>query len=274
MFFIPAASPERMSIELARRTTLQDPTAMDEPHDVEYQDGIAYLVGKGGTFGLVDVRTPDLRVLGSLDEFENAQTVLPVGNYALVAADAGGSRVWTVMTFPAYDPRDYVNPGSWASMGLAIPAAVGAAIANPDQPVAVLIGEGGLMMCLEELHTIVAESLDVTVFVFNNDDYAIISEEASRSYDFPDQSYGWAETGLDLVAVASGMGLPAERVRERDAVADAVERARARDGPALVEVVTDPAEPQASGEGDSGASGAGSGGTGQGGDGEPSVPVQ
>jgi hypothetical protein len=78
-----------MSIDLARRATIQDSTAMDEPHDVEYQDGIAYAVGKGGTFGLIDVRTPDPRTLGTLDRFENAQTVLPVGNYALVAADAG-----------------------------------------------------------------------------------------------------------------------------------------------------------------------------------------
>jgi len=42
------------------------------------------------------------------------------------------------------------------------------------------------------------------------------------------------------------MGVPAERVTDRDAVADAVDAARRRDGPALVEVVTDPAEPQAS----------------------------
>ncbi len=109
-----------------------------------------------------------------------------------------------------------------------------------------LTGDGGLMMCVHELHTLASEGIDVTVVALNNDDYAIISEEASRSYDFPDQSYGWAETGLDLVAVASGMGLPAERVHARGAVGDAVERARDRDGPALVEVVTDPDEPQAS----------------------------
>jgi acetolactate synthase-1/2/3 large subunit len=102
------------------------------------------------------------------------------------------------------------------------------------------------MMCVHELHTLASEGIDVTVVALNNDDYAIISEEASRSYDFPDASYGWQETGLDLVAVASGMGVPAERVSDRDAVAEAVERARERDGPALVEVVTDPTEPQAS----------------------------
>ncbi|MFA9517322.1 thiamine pyrophosphate-binding protein [Halopenitus sp. H-Gu1] len=162
----------------------------------------------------------------------------------IVAADAGGSRVWAVMTFPTYEPRDYVNPGSWASMGLAVPAAVGAAIANPDQPVAVLIGEGGLMMCLEELHTIVSESLDVTVFVFNNDDYAIISEEAERSYDLEANAYGWTDAPLDCTRIAAGMGMDVERAETPSAIREAAS-ASIRNGPTLVEIPTDPGEPQA-----------------------------
>ncbi|RLM49778.1 thiamine pyrophosphate-binding protein [Halorubrum sp. Atlit-28R] len=165
---------------------------------------------------------------------------------AVVTADAGGFRLWTLVSFPAAGPRSYVNPGSWATMGTGLPSAMGAKLANPERDVVALTGDGGLMMCVHELHTLASEGIDVTVVALNNDDYAIISEEAERSYDFSAGSYGWAETGLDLVAVASGMGLPAERVRERDAVGDAVERARIREGPALVEVVTDPGEPQAS----------------------------
>ena len=53
-------------------------------------------------------------------------------------------------------------------------------------------------------------------------------------------------THANDVAVASGMGVSAERVTDLDAVGDAVDAARRRDGPALVEIVTDPAEPQAS----------------------------
>ncbi|WP_017344629.1 thiamine pyrophosphate-binding protein [Halorubrum sp. T3] len=169
-----------------------------------------------------------------------------VPDEAVVTADAGGFRLWTLVSFPASGPRSYVNPGSWATMGTGLPSAIGAKLANPERDVVALTGDGGLMMCVHELHTLASEGIDVTVVALNNDDYAIISEEAERSYEFPEGAYGWAETGLDLVAVASGMGLPAERVRERDAVGDAVERARSRDGPALVEVVTDPAEPQAS----------------------------
>ncbi|THE63209.1 thiamine pyrophosphate-binding protein [Salinadaptatus halalkaliphilus] len=162
----------------------------------------------------------------------------------IVTADAGGSRIWTLVSFPVYEPRDYVNPGSWASMGVGIGAAIGAKTANPDQPVAAFIGEGGLLMCLEELHTLVAEELDVTVFVFNNDDYAIISEEAERSYDLEQGEYGWADAPLDVATIAEGMGLRTERAETQAEIID-IARETLDTGPTLVEIPTDPYEPQA-----------------------------
>ena len=182
--------------------------------------------------------------LRSVEVLREVREALP--EETVVTADAGGFRLWTLVSFAAAGPRSYVNPGSWATMGTGLPSAIGAKLANPGRDVVALTGDGGLMMCVHELHTLAAEGIDVTVVALNNDDYAIISEEASRSYGFSEGAYGWADAGLDLVRVASGMGVPAERVTDRDAVGDAVDAARRRDGPALVEVVTDPGEPQAS----------------------------
>ncbi len=165
---------------------------------------------------------------------------------AVVTVDAGGFRLWTLVSFPAAGPASYVNPGSWATMGTGLPAAIGAKLATPDRDVVALTGDGGLMMCVHELHTLAAERIDVTVVVLNNDDYAIISEEASRSFGFPEGAYGWDDASLDLSTVAGGMGVRADRVTDSDAVGDAVSAAMAHDGPALVEIPTDPAEPQAS----------------------------
>ena len=182
--------------------------------------------------------------LRSVEVLETVREVLP--SEAVVAADAGGFRLWTLVSFPAAGPTAYVNPGSWATMGTGLPAAIGAKLATPDREVVALTGDGGLMMCIHELHTLAAEAIDVTVVALNNDDYAIISEEAARSYDFPDQAYGWGETALDLASIAEGMGVHAERVTTQASLAEAMESARSRDGPSLVEVRTDPGEPQAS----------------------------
>lgn len=191
---------------------------------------------------MVELRAVSEAPLTSVSALTAIREALP--RETIVAADAGGSRIWTLTAFPVYDPRDYVNPGSWASMGLGVPAAIGAKAANPDQPVVALTGEGGLMMCVEELHTIVAESLDVTVFVFNNNDYAIISEEAERSYQLDRGEYGWTTAPLDCATVAEGMGMRTVRAETPEQIADAAEAALDA-GPTLVEIPTDPYEPQA-----------------------------
>ena len=189
---------------------------------------------------LVDARDP-LTSVGALSVVRDA---LP--RETVVSADAGGFRVWGLNTFDTYGPQRYVNPGSWATMGSGVPAAIGAALSNPDAPVVALTGDGGLMMCVHELHTAVTEELPLVVVVFNNDDYAIISEEAGRSYDLRPREYSWSDHPVDFVAVAQGMGMDATRADDPDAIRAALSDALDAEGPSLVEVRTDPDEPQAS----------------------------
>jgi acetolactate synthase-1/2/3 large subunit len=164
----------------------------------------------------------------------------------VVAADAGGFRIWTLVAFSAFGPRSYVNPGSWATMGTGLPSAIGAKVANPDREVVALTGDGGLMMCIHELHTLAAENLDVTVVVFANDDYAIISEEAERSYGLSETAYGWVDAPLSFTDIAEGMGVDATTAESPAAIKNALTEALDTDGPTLIAVPTDPTEPQAS----------------------------
>jgi acetolactate synthase-1/2/3 large subunit len=163
----------------------------------------------------------------------------------VVAVDAGGFRVWGLNVFAATGPRSYVNPGSWATMGTGLPSGLGAQLANPDDDVVVLTGDGGLMMCLHELHTAAAEEIPVTVVVFNNSDYAIISEEAGRSFDLPSEAYNWADAPLDFASIAGGMGLETMQASRPDEIADVLAEGLESDQPTLIEVPTDPTEPQA-----------------------------
>jgi acetolactate synthase-1/2/3 large subunit len=163
----------------------------------------------------------------------------------IVTADSGGSRLWTVITFDVYAPRSYVNPGSWASMGTALPAALGARVANPDRPVVSIIGDGGLMMCLHELHTAVAEDIGVITVVLNNNDYAIISEGGAAEFGIEARAYGWGEHPISFVTVAEGMGVDGTVATTPDEISSAMDEALASEGPTLIEIPTDPREPQA-----------------------------
>lgn len=189
---------------------------------------------------LRDVEDPPLTSASALQAVREA---LP--REAVVSVDAGGFRIWTLVGFPAFGPRRYVNPGSWATMGTGLPGALGAATATPDADVVALTGDGGLLMCVHELHTAVAEGIPVTVVVLNNSDYAIISSEATRRYGFEESAFGWDETPVDCCALASSMGMQSVRAEAPGEIRDALGAALDSTAPTLVEVPTDPTEPQA-----------------------------
>lgn len=181
--------------------------------------------------------------INSISALEGIREALP--RDGIVTADAGGSRLWTVLTFDVYDAESYVNPGSWASMGLGLPAAIGAKVANPDTPVVSIIGDGGLMMCVHELHTMAAESIPVVVVVLNNADYAIISDGATEEFGLEDHGYGWLDTPIDFESVAEGLQVETYTATTQDEIAASVEEAVNAGNPTVIEVPTDPTEPQA-----------------------------
>ncbi|WP_049922918.1 thiamine pyrophosphate-binding protein [Halopiger djelfimassiliensis] len=193
-------------------------------------------------------RVEDLRVssspLTSVSALETVRKAIP--DDAVVAVDAGGFRVWALNVFEAAGPRSYVNPGSWATMGTGLPSGIGAQLANPDEDVVVLTGDGGLMMCIHELHTAVAEDLPITVVVFANEDYAIISDQAGRDYELAEGEYNWSDAPISFTALAGSMGMRTERAEAPAEIESTLADAVAAEEPILVEIPTDPAEPQAS----------------------------
>jgi acetolactate synthase-1/2/3 large subunit len=154
-----------------------------------------------------------------------------------VTTDVGGFRLWAKQTFDAYDPTGYVTAGSWAGMGVGLPAAVGAAVGTGGQ-VACLTGDGGLLMSLGSLHVASEEGLDLLCVVFDNADYGVIS--ASDQIPPGGPRFDWSAP--DFVTVAEGMGWRGERVETVEALQAAVERAVETGGPVLIDAVVDPEE--------------------------------
>ena len=132
------------------------------------------------------------------------------------------------------------------AIGYGLPAATGAAVACPDRPVWCLQADGSAMYTISALWTHAREGLDVTTLVYHNDAYAILRMElqqvgaagmvagdGARARGLLDL----ARPELDFVALATGMGVPAVRVRTAEELADALRRASAEPGPHLVEAM-------------------------------------
>jgi acetolactate synthase-1/2/3 large subunit len=137
-------------------------------------------------------------------------------------------------------PHDWLG-NTGGSIGIALPLAVGAAIACPKRKVLCLTADGSAMYTLQALWTMAREKLDVTTVVFANRSYAVLKREFSylgvgepgtRALDMfeigrPDLS--WAQ-------LAKGMGVPASRATSLEEFGKAVKAGLEGEGPSLIEV--------------------------------------
>jgi len=127
------------------------------------------------------------------------------------------------------------------SIGIALPLALGAAVACPEQPVLCLTADGSGMYTLQALWTMAREGLNVTTLVFANRDYAVLKREFSYlgAGDPGPRALDMFEIGrpdLDWVQLAKGMGVPGTRVSSLEGFAKALREGFEREGPKLIEV--------------------------------------
>jgi acetolactate synthase-1/2/3 large subunit len=139
-------------------------------------------------------------------------------------------------------PRHTYLALTGGAIGFGLPAAAGAALACPDRPVIALQADGSGMYTAQALWTYAREGLDVTTLVCANGNYQILLEELSRAgVDEPEPNAAALTSlggpALDWVALASGMGVPAERATTVGELGAAMERALAEAGPHVVEMV-------------------------------------
>lgn len=145
----------------------------------------------------------------------------------------------------AYAPRHSLLTLTGGAIGQGLPVATGAALAAPDRPVLSLQADGSAMYTIQALWTQVREHLDITTVIFNNAAYAILRLElvrtgAGAAGDRSAPMLDLSEPTTDFVALANGMGMPAERVSTADALAEALRRAYAEPGPHLIEAMIAP----------------------------------
>jgi acetolactate synthase I/II/III large subunit len=155
---------------------------------------------------------------------------------AVLANDAGNFAAFCHRYWSFDHPHSQLGPTSGA-MGYAVPAAVGAALAQPHRRVVAVAGDGGFLMTGVELETAVRHGAPVLVVVFQNRLYGTIALHQARATGRP----AAVDIGdVDLAGMARSLGAEAVTVREPDELDDAFATAAAFDRPRVVVVRTDP----------------------------------
>jgi acetolactate synthase I/II/III large subunit len=137
-------------------------------------------------------------------------------------------------------PHEWLG-NTGGSIGIALPLAVGAAVACPDRRVLCLTADGSAMYTAQALWTMAREGLNVTTIVFANRDYTVLKREFSylgvgdpgpRATDM----FEIGHPDLDWTLLAKGMGVPGTRVSSLDEFEKALRAGLEGEGPTLIEV--------------------------------------
>ena len=128
-------------------------------------------------------------------------------------------------------PRRFCYSPGFATLGYGLPAGLGAAIALPGTPVAVLLGDGAMMFAVQELATLVQHRLRVPVVVVDSGGYQEILDQ-ERSRDIP--PIGVELNSPDFAALAVAMGARGERTTSVDDLPDLITSALGAAGPTVI----------------------------------------
>jgi thiamine pyrophosphate-dependent acetolactate synthase large subunit-like protein len=169
---------------------------------------------------------PWLELIAAIDE------VLPED--AIVAGDSAMVCYYGALSnLTIHRPRSFLYPTGVGTLGYGLPAGIGAKIANPDRPVLILHGDGGIMFSIAELATAASLGLAIPIIVVDNGGFGEIRNEMA---DRDDPVHAVALGHPDFVALARSLGCLAERVESAQDLGALIKAAFASDRPTLLHV--------------------------------------
>ncbi len=162
-----------------------------------------------------------------------------LGDDAIVTVDDGNHTFLAAELFEARRPRTFLSPADFNSMGYAVPAAIGAKLANPERQVVSIVGDGALLMTGLEIVTAATLRLGIAFFVFDDGELSQISQGQEIPYN---RKSCTILGNIRMAGIAEATGARYLTLDDNSAIGAAIGdalAAAARAGPVLVDVRID-----------------------------------
>jgi acetolactate synthase-1/2/3 large subunit len=160
---------------------------------------------------------------------------------AIVVAGVGQHQMWTSQYWGFERPNTWINSGGLGTMGYAVPAAVGAQVAKPDETVFAIDGDGCFQMTFQELITAAVEGIPVKIAVMNNHNLGMVRQWQRLFYNERYSATDLTDHTPDYVMLAEAMGCVGMRAERPSEVTPTLEKALAiTDRPVVIEFKCDP----------------------------------
>ncbi len=156
-----------------------------------------------------------------------------------IVCDGGEAVSWATMHLRVPAPGRFMANGYLGCLGIGPGMAIGAATAEPDRPVAVVMGDGAVGFNIQEFDTMVRHELPILTMVFNNSGWGM-SRNGQDLVFGPNRRSAVALSDTNYDQVAKGFGAEGERIERFEDIAPAIEQAQASGRPTCLNIITDP----------------------------------
>ena len=184
-----------------------------------------------------------------LPETEDDELILPqyviqklaelTNNDAIITSDVGQHQMFVAQYYPFQRPRQWLNSGGLGTMGVGLPYAMGAYLADPSKDVCCITGEGSIQMNIQELSTCFQYKLPVKIICLNNG-YLGMVRQWQELYYSNRESETYFDSLPDFVKLAESYGHVGIRVTKKSEVEGALRQALAmKDRLVFLDFVTD-----------------------------------
>ncbi|WP_205619492.1 acetolactate synthase 2 catalytic subunit [Ferrimonas senticii] len=154
---------------------------------------------------------------------------------AVVSCDVGQHQMWVAQHMWFDSPADHLSSAGLGTMGFGLPAAIGAALARPQDLSLLVSGDGSFMMNVQELTTIKRAQLPVKIVILDNQRLGMVKQWQELFFE-----ERYSETNLsdnpDFVAMAAAFDIPGKHIWHKQQVEQALAEMLAAPGPFLLHV--------------------------------------
>lgn len=175
----------------------------------------------------------------SEDLFYPASIIKSVGalvnSDTIISTDVGQHQMWVAQMYPFSNPRTLLTSGGLGTMGFGLPAAIGAAYANPDKKVVLFTGDGSLLMNIQELATLADLNLNLTIILLNNGHLGLVRQQQELFYSGNYIASRFA-TNPDFRAIAEGFGITSYDLSDLESPIQLLSKALSEKKPCFINV--------------------------------------
>ncbi|MEE8399722.1 MAG: biosynthetic-type acetolactate synthase large subunit [Desulfobacterales bacterium] len=160
---------------------------------------------------------------------------------AIITTEVGQNQMWAAQYYHFTKPNRFITSGGLGCMGFGLPAAIGAQIAQPDQLVVDIAGDGSIQMNIQELATAISCDLPIKVVILNNGYLGMVRQWQELFYD-----KRYASTTMDFapdfVKLAEAYGAVGLRATKPDEVESVLKKGLSLNKTVIMEFAVEPEE--------------------------------